>query len=133
MPQAEGLERTFMGRTLYAPGVIAAYTILANLPIGFILYGLNLRARGQRAWSLVMLWLAGVSIALVVLLALTESLPPVTPLIGVVGAINVYQIEKRPFEQALRRGAQRARWWPPAVFLLAGLGVVVLVQFLAAA
>jgi hypothetical protein len=34
------------------------------------------------------------------------------------GAINIHSLEKGPFERALRHGAVRARWWPPALVLL---------------
>ena len=36
-------------------------------------------------------------------------------LLGIFGAIGFYNMESAPFQNALRRGATRARWWPPAL------------------
>ena len=110
------------GRKVYSPGTIAAYTALANLPMGLILYGLNLKARGQRRLGLSMALFGAAALVLLVLLPVGESLPRGVMLaVGICGAVNVYKLEKRPFEISLREGATRARWWPPTLFILGGL------------
>jgi hypothetical protein len=126
----EVLEQSLAGRKLYSPAVIAVYTIVANLPMGCILYGLNLRARGQRRLALLALWSGAIGLGLLMLLALGGIALPFAIAIGVCGAINVYKLESRPFERALRDGAIRARWWPPALWLLVALGLLALVQYL---
>ena len=112
-------QRVLAGRKVYSPSVIAAYTALGNLPMGLILYGLNIRARGRRSLGMSMVCFGAAGLAILVVLSLKGSAPRV-PLfaVAVFGAINVYQLEKRPFEQALAHGAVRARWWPPALMLL---------------
>jgi hypothetical protein len=125
-PNGETLERPLAGRKLYSPGVIAGYTALANLPMGCILYGLNLRQRGQRRLSLIMLWFGAISLVLLIFMSFKGAVPPFAFVVGIVAAINVYKLEKRPFERALQRGAIRARWWPPALLLVAALGLLVL-------
>ena len=129
-PDGEILEQPLMGRKLYSPAVIAVYTIVANLPMGCILYGLNLRARGQRRLSRLAIWSGAIGLVFLMLLALGGMAPPFAIAIGVCGAINVYKLESRPYERALRDGAIRARWWPPALWLLVIVGFLALVEYL---
>jgi len=108
---------------LYSPGLIAAYTVLANIPCGLVLYGLNLRARGQHRFGTLLLLFGGILSILTIALSMNDAMPRYGILIGPVTAAYIYQLEKRPFHKALSEGAVRARWWFPAVWLL---GVMVL-------
>lgn len=120
------------GRKLYSPAALAAYTAVVNLPMGFILYGMNLKARGRRRLGISMVWFGSVCLVFITLLSLSGAIPGFPfVIIGIFGAINVYQLEKRPFEQALREGAVRARWWPPAVILLLTGGFLAVWEWLA--
>jgi len=96
------------GRKLYAPAVIAVYTALANLPIGIILYGINHSARGKRRLGRAMVAFGIAAFRLLILLGAADALPRLSMLVGIAGAINVYKLEQRPFEEALRQGAIRA-------------------------
>jgi len=116
------------GRTLYAPGTIAAYTVLANIPVGLILYGLNLRARDQRRFGGLVLLLGGVCFGLFIIVAMSVGLPRLMILIGALAAAHLYRLEKQPFNKAIQEGASRARWWPPALWLLAGITVLVVLD-----
>jgi len=126
-PTAGFQEPPLAGRRLYSPGVIAAYTVLANLPTGCILYGLNLRARGERRFGLTVL-LVGVLLACAeISLTAFGPAPSRVALIGIASAICLYRIESGPYEKALKMGALRARWWPPALVLLAVLACLFVV------
>jgi len=98
------------GRKLFSPGVIAAYTVLANLPLGCLLYGLNLRARGQRRFGNLMLWVGIVGFVLLFFLAMNDALPGLSMLIGAAAAINVYKLEKNAFERDVKTGISPTPW-----------------------
>jgi hypothetical protein len=126
-------EESMVGRRLFSPGTIAAYTVVCNLPLGCILYGLNLRARHQTLIGAVFFWLGIVSLVLILLREVlpTSVVPPSSGLplglhliIKTLVAIAIYKLEKGPFERGLLRGAVRARWWAPALWGLAGLGLL---------
>src|SRR4051812_49201041 len=105
--------QTCLGQRLYSPAVIAAYTVAINLPMGFILYGLNLRSRGQRGRSTLMSLVGGIGLVVLLSAAFLGASRhwQVFQVVGAVGALNVYYLEKGPFDLALRRGATRASWW----------------------
>src|SRR5262244_2723941 len=121
----ESLETAPMaGRRLYSPGTLAAYTVLTSLPVGLMLYGLNLRTRGQRRIGLAMIVTGAVGLALFMIRPSDVQIPlSVLVAFGVVGALSAYYLERRPFELAIRDGARVARWWPPAVLLLLAYGI----------
>lgn len=113
------------GKTLYSPAVIAAYTALANIPVGCILYGLNLQARGSKSLGrlLVVVGAAGIIGLAVVVLFLPTS-PRSMTCLGIFAAFCFYQFEKAPVAAALRDGASLARWWPPALYVIAGIALL---------
>jgi len=45
-------------------------------------------------------------------------------LFSLVNGIAVYKIEMGAYQQALRAGAIRARWWPPCLILLLVVAIV---------
>ena len=118
------------GCRLYSPAAIAGYTLLTCLPVGYILHGLNLKARGLRAlgWSWVGFGAASIAFALF----MPPRFAPAAFIIsgtGTFGAISLFQLESAPFNRALALGAVRARPWPPALFLLAALLLYLLAGF----
>ena len=117
------------GRRLYHPGHIAAYCIIANLPTGCILYGLNLRRRGERIAGSITLIVGTILAIGLVGLTIIDTVPYLIRLISILGAIGLYGIEKRPYANAIALGAVRARWWPPALFVVAALIGVLLLMF----
>ena len=128
--QPPELGHRLSGRKLYSPAALAAYTALANLPMSLILYGLNLKERGRRRLGISMVWFGAAGMAFVTFMSLRGAVPGLLfAVIGAFGALNVYQLEKRPFEQALCEGASRARWWPPALILLVAFGLLFVVQW----
>jgi hypothetical protein len=61
----------FNGIKLYAPGITAAYTILANAPIGLVLYGINIINRGFKIYRRIILWsgmISGIILAAIIYL-----------------------------------------------------------------
>ena len=125
--EAPGLAQSLAGRKLYSPAAIAGYTAFISLPVGYILHGLNLRARGHRGLGLSWVCFGAAFLAFI------YSMPPRFAAIsyvitgsGIFGAISFFQLESRPFALATAQGASRARWWPPAVIFL----VVVILYFL---
>jgi hypothetical protein len=107
------------GTQLYKPGVLAAYIVLSGLPVGLLLYGINLARRGQR-WMGRMVWaLAGVLLALVLVAVGVGSRVSGLGLLSIPVAIWVYATERKHYELALQKGARPAKWWPP-LFLVLG-------------
>ena len=114
------------GRRLYSPATIAVYTLLSNFGVGLILYSLNLRTRGERRPAKLMLAFGVVSLTLLCILTLQDAPPSRSNLMTIVVALYMYRLERIPFRTALAGGASRARWWPPAAWLVL-LAVLMLV------
>jgi len=112
------------GRHLYSPRVIAAYSAIVSPFVGAALIGLNLRARGRpRAGA----FFIGASIVggMALLFALFRmDQPRHFWQVSLLFAYIAYQSEKRPYTAAVRQGASPARWWPPALWFLALIGVL---------
>jgi hypothetical protein len=113
------------GVRLYRPGVIAAYMILSGMAIGLLLYALNLLRRGQRWLGVLTLVLCGVLFIVIAAVFTMGGRILGLGLLGVLVAILVYQLERRPFDLALERGATPAKWWPPILLVLGFLLVLV--------
>ena len=122
--EAVRLAQPLAGQKLYSPAAIAAYILVTSLPVGYILHGLNLRARGHNRLGLSWVLFGAASLAFI------YSMPPRFAALsyiafgsGTFGAISFFQLESRPFELARTQGAARARWWPPAVISAAAVVV----------
>jgi len=117
--EASGLAQPLAGRKLYSPAAIAGYTLLTSLPVGYILHGLNLRARGRKRLGVSWVLFGAASLAFIF------SMPPrfaapgyLVSGMGSFRAISLFQLESGPFTCAVAHGATRARWWPPAIIFL---------------
>ena len=108
------------GRKVYLASVIAAYTVLANISVGCVLYGMNLQARGSKlgGWILIA---CGVLSGIFLLLTSTVRHMPVVWIffLSVLAAFFFYWFEKEPVKAAIKNGATPARWWPPALIVAA--------------
>jgi hypothetical protein len=113
---------------LYSPGTIAAYTIIANIPVGLILYGLNLRVRAQRGLGNLMLVFAGLLSIATIALSMNALPTFYAALPGILAGLYLYGMEKSPFYRAIQEGAVRARWWPPALWVLAVMILLAVVE-----
>ena len=125
--EVSGPAQPLAGRRLYSPGVVAGYILVTNLPVGYILHGLNQRARGHSRLGVAWVIFGAASLAFI------YAMPPrfaalsyVFSGMGAFGAISLFQLESRPFALAVAQGAARARWWPPAIIS----AVVVVVYYL---
>ncbi len=129
MSELEPTAQQSAPQRLYSPGVLAVYTALGNLATGCVLYGLNLRARGQRGAGTASI-VAGGLFGVPFLLSpyLTGGARTALFALSGIGAINVYRLERGPYAKARREGARPARWWPPAIVLLALGGLLSLVE-----
>jgi hypothetical protein len=107
------------GVRLYSPGVLAAYFILGNVPIGMALYGLNVARRGERWIGYVLLGSSLLALLLLGLAVVAGGNLRGWSLLALVLGLGVWQIERGPYRRALRNGATRARWWPPLFGVLA--------------
>ena len=118
--------QSLVGKRLYPPGVVAAYMILASFSVGYVLYGLNLRARGRLAYGRATIVFGIVSGTALIVRALTDRLPNpgLMLLFNFVNGIGVYKVETGAYQQALRAGAIRARWWPPFLIVLLVVAMV---------
>jgi hypothetical protein len=117
------------GRRVYSAVVIAAYTALANMPVGCVLYGLNLQARGARLRGRLMIAVGIIGGIAIVMASISDHIGRFQSrmlfILAIFSAICFYRFERGPVRAALRDGAVLARWWPPALFLLA-LCIVIL-------
>ena len=114
------------GVRLYKPGVIAAYMVLSGMAIGLLLYALNVLRRGQRWLGGLILALSAALVIMIVTIVTMGGRVSGLGMIGVLVAIFVYQLERRPYTLALERGATPAKWWPP-LFLVLGFLLIVVV------
>ncbi len=117
------------GPRLYSPLTLLAFAMLANLPAGVALLGINLRRRNQRALGNAAIALASVgALSLVAAIVVGNHLPDLR-LFGFFGGLLLFALEKRQFQEALRTGASRAKWWPPwlvVIGIFAALALVAL-------
>ncbi len=108
------------GRKVYSPAALAGYSAFVCLPFGYILYGLNIKARGQRQLGLSWVFFGAACIAF--MLFMPPRFGAISSIAfgsGVFGGIALFQHEGRSFTTATAQGAARARWWPPALIVLA--------------
>ena len=133
MAVSESSSKSVSGARLYPPGLIAAYTVLFNLPLGLILYGLNVIARGRRSYGRIMVG-SGVLTGIYFLLRMFRPhIPEQSRMLFVIGllcAMSIYKLESGTYEKAIAAGASRARWWPPLVVMIAIVVAIVGIQML---
>jgi hypothetical protein len=110
---------------LYKPGVIAAYLALGGLPVGLYLYGLNILRRGQKWVGVFFCSLSALAFIMVAMVAASGHPATGIGFLGIVVAICVYQMEKKPYQVAIQRGATPAKWWPP-IFLVIGILLLII-------
>lgn len=115
------------GVKLYSPGVLAAYFILGNLPIGMALYALNVARRGDRWIGYLLFCMSAATLLALLSAAAAGTRLRTLQLLAVLVGLGIWQIETPPYRRAIRSGATRARWWPP---LLAVLALEVIVRFI---
>jgi hypothetical protein len=123
-PQESDPERA-ASKPLYSPIVLAAYSMIFNLFVGIILYGINISRRGYVGRGRVLIVLSGlilVTTALVPTNLLSTVQQSKFLLNGLVG-LSLYAVEKPHFQRAIRNGDQQARWWLPLIWvgILSGL------------
>ena len=107
------------GTSLYSPGAVAAYSLLGGLPLGCVLYGLNVARRGSRIMGTALSLLGAASyLFMLVATALGGESLAIYSFLGIFGAIGFYKLESGSFRQALNRGAVKASWWPPLLLAL---------------
>ena len=118
--------RDLEGRRFYRPGVIATYCVL-SFPVGLYLYGLNVARRGSRMTGYT---LAGMScVAFLGMLAAGVMGARVSGfgILGIFAGIGLLNMEGRPYRLALSRGGGTARWWPPLLWVLGTILLVVII------
>jgi hypothetical protein len=114
--EISGLAQPLAGRKLYSPAAIAGLILFTSLPVGYILHGLNLRARGYKRLGVSWVVFGAACLAFIYSMpAPFAAFSYVVSGMGAFGAISLFQLEGRPFTQAVAQGATRARWWPPAL------------------
>jgi len=98
-----GAVRDMSGQRLYSPVVIGLYCGLASLPLGLILYGINVLRRGE-------VWMGRVLIALAVIVEVCMILSTFFGQDPFGGSLFLL------FRREILQGAVRARWWPPLLW-----------------
>jgi hypothetical protein len=116
------------GVRLYHPGVLAAYFLLGNLPIGMALYALNLARRGDRWIGYVLFFMSATALLALLLAGIAGTDLRPWRLLAVLVGLGVWQIETPAYRNAIRRGATPASWWPPLLAVLALALIVWLLQ-----
>ena len=121
----------FVGKRFYHPKLLAAYSILANLPLAFFLYGLNVYRRGSFWMGRIILLLSalaiiGMSIALAVG-AKGFGIP--WTLFSIVVGIGLMKAEKSGYQKAIANGGMPAKWWPPLLFIAADILAISLIAW----
>ena len=110
------------GKRVYSAGAIATYTVLANLPVGCVLYGLNMQSRGARTSGRLL-----IAVGIVGGIALFSAAffgyvgrfqSRLLTFLALFSAYSFYKFEKQPVRAALQNGAGLARWWLPALYLV---------------
>lgn len=107
------------GIKLYTPGVLAAYFVLGNLPIGTALYALNVARRGDRILGYFLFGASALALVLLILAALAGRNLRGWTLLALVIGLAVFRAERRPYRMAVQRGAMPAQWWPPLLGVIA--------------
>jgi hypothetical protein len=119
--RVEGKSDACVGKRLYHPGLLAAYTILLNAPVGLILYGLNIMARGNRLYGKIMIGsgiLSGIGLLVILLNPYLARWADMLLLVDLICGISIYKFETGPYQRAIAAGALRARWWPPLLIVI---------------
>ncbi len=108
-----------VGKRLYPPLLLAAYTILLNIALGLILYGLNLRNRGYRLYGRIVIG-SGILPLFIDMHSTAQWLPMTVYLpVSITGGITIYKNESSPYQKAIAEGATKAKWWPPVAITTA--------------
>ena len=101
--------------------MLAAYTILGNVPLGLILYGLNIMTRGNRLYGKIMIGsgiLSGIWFLAFILAPHARHESNMLVMVSLICGMSIYKFESQPYPKAIAAGASRARWWPPLLFLI---------------
>lgn len=127
-PPSEALP---LNRSFYSPGILAAYCVFANFPVGILLYSINLFRRGYLWRGRLLAGLSGLFLVFQVVQRLFVNSSNFTEnrsefLLNALVAVVLYGTERSHFDRAIRNGGKPARWWLPLI-LIAG---IVAVQFL---
>ena len=128
--EKEGL----VGKRLHRPGLLAAYCILANLPLGFFLYGLNVYRRGN-VWMgrtiLILSALAIIGMSITLTLGLdVKGRGLHVMLLNIVVGIGLMKAERSSYQRAISNGAVPAKWWPPLLFIGANILAILFISWL---
>ncbi len=113
-------------RSLYSPTTIFIYSVVGVLGTGVVLYGLNLFRRGQKVVGVIFCTigaLAFLGVCMLVVLGVRGSSS--SALLVLVLAATLFNLEKGPYERAIKNGYGRAKWWPPLVFAVVAIALVV--------
>jgi hypothetical protein len=128
---SESKNFAFIGERLYPPSLLAAYTILINVPLGLILYGMNIMARGNRLYGKIMIGsgvLGGIWL-LAFVLSPHRGRTNMFLLTGLICGLSIYKSESGPYQRAIAAGALKARWWPPLLFSIGIMTAIYLYEW----
>jgi len=120
------------GQRFYSPGVIAAYCILANIPLAVFLYGINVCRRGNvRSGNAIKIVAALAIVTMTIAFAIDARLSGIRFMLpGLVIGIGLFKAEKAYYGQAVAKGASPEKWWPPALIVVANAIVLILIDYI---
>ncbi len=135
LSQEEGIskdrQQNFEGKRFYHPGVLAAYCILANIPLAIFLYGINVHRRGDvRIGNVIKIVSALTLCTMTIAAAFDSNLHGMRFLLpGIVIGIGLMKAERAKYDNAISKGARQEKWWPPLLILLIYILVIFLIDY----
>lgn len=125
------VQQHFEGKRFYHPGVLAAYCILANIPLATFLYGINVHRRGNARFGNVIKVMAALAIvAMTIAYPFGSNLSGTRLMLpGIVIGIGLMKAERSNYEKAISKGASPEKWWPPLLFLLVNVLITELIHY----
>lgn len=114
------------GRRFYSAGVIGGYCVL-SLPVGLYLYGLNVARRGSRVMGYALTGASGLAFLAMLAATVTGTRASGFGLFGIFTGLTLLNMEHRPYRRSLARGGTPAKWWPPLLWTMGTIFIVLIV------
>ncbi len=115
--------------TFHTPGRVFLFTFLF-FPVGLGMYALNALRRGQKRMGPAILILSAFVGGLLVLDIASGGPAAGMGALGFFFAWSLFHREEALYERDIDMGAEKARWWPPLLFLLGAWTVAFLLTVL---
>lgn len=112
--------RSYAGKRFYSPSAIYCYCLLTLIPVGLLMFGINLYRAGRARMGAVMVAMAAVALVFAFIGAAAtdgEGVSVRYPA-GAIVALGLLRLQHPDYSRAIARGARPAAWWPPLVVII---------------